>query len=404
MPFTAASAGGVTAEASAARESPEKSSRQPCSCAVSAAGRPSTVIPLTPSAFPTLPRIRTHRHRLRPSRERGVPRERRSVEHGDERLQVLADDDVERNGERRLVALGLDERGAIPLGEEREGEGEREEGDRDGGRARATAERHGCETRADAAVEQPAGEPDERAEEPRRRDGGGERDQARQEEQDETGVLALGEPRLVGGAAEQRSDDERDRADSGDVEQAEAALGPGRHRRGDRDDQRREHDDARREREPGRRENALAEHGTDGSACAARRQRSDDDADEPADQRAGDGDDRALGDGEEPQLPAPRAVPGEPPPGRLEIAPHAPRREHREGEEQRRRLAADEQQPPPGDGGRLLRRPELLDRSLHAVADRVAGQSAARACSLLATRPSISQSRGRPAASGHTQA
>ena len=59
MPFTAASAGGVTAEASDARESPEKSLRQPCSCVVSAAGRPSTVIPLTPSAFPTLPRIRT---------------------------------------------------------------------------------------------------------------------------------------------------------------------------------------------------------------------------------------------------------------------------------------------------------------------------------------------------------
>ena len=59
MPFTAASAGGVTAEASEARESPEKSLRQPCSCVVSAAGRPSTVIPLTPSAFPTLPRIRT---------------------------------------------------------------------------------------------------------------------------------------------------------------------------------------------------------------------------------------------------------------------------------------------------------------------------------------------------------
>ena len=78
----------------------------------------------------------------------------------------------------------------------------------------------------------------------------------------------------------------------------------------------------------------------------------DDDADEPADHRAGHGDDRALGHGEEPQLPAPRPVPGEPPPGRLEIAPHAPRREDGEGKEQGRRLAADEQQPPPGDGGR----------------------------------------------------
>ena len=42
-------------------------------------------------------------------------------------------------------------------------------------------------------------------------------------------------------------------------------------------------------------------------------------------------------------MPAPRAVPGEPAPGRLEITPHAPCREHRESEQQRRRLAADEQ-------------------------------------------------------------
>ena len=94
--------------------------------------------------------------------------------------------------------------------------------------------------------------------------------------------------------------------------------------------------------------------------------------------RPGHGDDRTLGHGEEPQLPAPRPVPGEPPPGRLEIPPHAPRREDREGEEQGRSLAADEQEPPAGDGGRLLRRPELLDRSLHAVADRVAGQRCPR--------------------------
>ncbi len=233
-----------------------------------------------------------HRHRGRASCQRGVAGERRGVEHGDERLQVLADDDVERDGERRLIALGLDERGAIPLGEQRQGKREREEGNGDGSRTRPTAERHGCEARPDAAVEQAAGQPDERAEEARRRDGGRERDQAGQEEQDETCVLALGEPRLVGRAAEQGRNDERDRADRGDIEQAEAALGPGGHRRRDRNDQRREHDDARRDGEPGRREDALTEHGTDGSARAARRQRAHRDADEPADHRAGHGDDR----------------------------------------------------------------------------------------------------------------
>ena len=44
-----------------------------------------------------------------------------------------------------------------------------------------------------------------------------ESDQARQEEQHQTGVLTLCQPRLVGGAAEQRSDDEGDRANRGDV-------------------------------------------------------------------------------------------------------------------------------------------------------------------------------------------
>ena len=80
--------------------------------------------------------------------------------------------------------------------------------------------------------------------------------------------------------------------DRGDIEQAEAALVPGGHRRRDRNDQRREHDDARRDGEPGRREDALTEHGTDGSARAARRQRAHRDADEPADHRPGHGDDR----------------------------------------------------------------------------------------------------------------
>ena len=98
---------------------------------------------------------------------------------------------------------------------------------------------------------------------------------------------------------------------------------------------------------------------------------------------ARDRDDRALGQGQQPQLPAAGAVPGEPAPGRLEIAPHAPRGEHGEGEEQRGRLAADEQQPPPGDRRGSLGRPQLLDGRLHAVADRVGGEGGAR---LLAPR------------------
>ena len=192
------------------------------------------------------------RHRLRPSRERGIARERGSVEHRDERLQILANDDVERDGERRLIALGLDERGAIPLGEQRQREREREEGDGYGGRARAAAERHGRETRADAAVEQPPSQPDQRAEETRRGDSGGKRDQAREEEQHQP---AFWLPASRDWSAAPPSSAAMTRAiepDRGDVQQPEAALGAGRHRGGNGDDQRRQHDDARRDREPGR--------------------------------------------------------------------------------------------------------------------------------------------------------
>ena len=76
--------------------------------------------------------------------------------------------------------------------------------------------------------------------------------------------------------------------------------------------------------------------------------------------------DRALDPGQQPQVPAPGAVPGEAAPGCLQIPPHAPGREHREGEQERCRLAADEQEPPPGDGGRALAGAQLLDGRPHA--------------------------------------
>ena len=134
---------------------------------------------------------------------------------------------------------------------------------------------------------------------------------------------------------------------------AEAALVAGRHRGRDGDDQRREHDDARRDREPGRREDALTEHGAHGRTGAARRQRADRDADEPADHAPRPRRRSALSvtvRSRSCQRRAPYQVSRRL--RRLEIAPHAPRREHGEGEEEGRRLAADEQQPPPGDGGR----------------------------------------------------
>ena len=165
-----------------------------------------------PSALPALARTRRTGTAPDPPASAGIPPERRGVEHGDERLEVLPHDDVERNGERGLVALCVDEGGPIALGEQREREGEREERDGDGSCAGAAAEGHGGEARADAAVEEAAGKAHERAEEARRRDGGRERDQAGQEEQDEPCALALVESRLVGGAAGERRDDDRERS------------------------------------------------------------------------------------------------------------------------------------------------------------------------------------------------
>ena len=406
IPCRAAPAGGVTAETSDERELPEN--------------------PLPPTVHPRDLSRRQAEHRdpadplrrpgagpdphhgdgLRPARERGVAPERSCVENGDERLQVLPDDDVEGDGERRLVALGLDERGPVTLGKEREGEGEREERDGHRGSARASAERDGGETGPDAAVEQPAGEAHERPEEARGDDCGRERDQPRQEEQDQPRALAVGEPRLVGGAAEQRGDDEARAATSAAMSSAPKRLSS----RAGIDvaiatTTVAATDDGEREREAGRSEHALAQaRRRPARRPAGRRERADEEADEPAGDGADDGDHGALGHRQQPQVPAARPVPGEPAPRRLEIAPHA-----RGRRAPRRRRAA---RPPRRRRAAVAARPPLPMRSVARSSSTGActlypfetAERAARARSLVPTRPSICHSRGCPAASGHTQA
>ena len=181
MPCRADPAGGVTAETSEARERSEKPSRQPCTREIASDGRPSTVTPLSPSACAGAGSKPEHGDGVGSARDGGVPVERRRVEHGNERSQVLADDEVERDRERGLVGLGVDERGAVALGEQRQREGEGEEGHGHGGGAGAATERDGGEAGANAAVDETAGKAHERPEQARRGDGGGERDQARQE-------------------------------------------------------------------------------------------------------------------------------------------------------------------------------------------------------------------------------
>ena len=138
MPLTAASAGARHGRGEC-RPRVARRSRSASRAAARSrpAGSPSTVIPLTPSAFPHAASDPDDGHGARAAGERCVARERGGIEHGDQRLQVLSHDDVERNGERGLVALGLDERGAIPLGEQRQGKCKREEGDGDSGGTRA---------------------------------------------------------------------------------------------------------------------------------------------------------------------------------------------------------------------------------------------------------------------------
>ena len=90
--------------------------------------RPSTVTPVTCSARPAPAADAEHRIRVAVrSGKRAVALERRSVEHGHERRQVLAHDDVERYLKCRLLPLAARKRRAIALGEQREPEREREE-------------------------------------------------------------------------------------------------------------------------------------------------------------------------------------------------------------------------------------------------------------------------------------
>ena len=90
-------------------------------------------------------------------------------------------------------------------------------------------------------------------------------------------------------------------------------------------------------------ERALREHVADGSAGHAGRHGARHASHHPADRRAAEADGGALGGGQQAALPAPGAVPGQPPSCRAEVATERTRREDGERDEQRRRLAADEQ-------------------------------------------------------------
>ena len=96
---------------------------------IAARSRPSTVTPVTCSARPAPPRDAEDRIRVAalarraPGTARAAPR--RSTRTSDD--EILAHGDVERNLERRLLALAAGERRPVALGEQRERERDREE-------------------------------------------------------------------------------------------------------------------------------------------------------------------------------------------------------------------------------------------------------------------------------------
>ena len=300
MPWSAVAVGGVTAAASDDLDRSTNPSRQPCRRGIWAAGSPRTVIPLMPSALRSW-RVHAGPAPLAAARERLVPRQRGGVEHGDERLQVLPRDDVERDGEGGLVAFRADEGRTVALGQKREGEGEREEGDGDSRSSGAAPEGHGGHTRADAAVEDAPGDADERPEQPRRPYRCRERDEPREQQEHEAGPLALVEAGLIGGATDESRDHDGESGESRGVECAETPILTRTRRGGDGDDDRREQDHARGESQPGRGEDALAQHRAHRRAGPSGRERPDGEAHEPTPDGAHERNGGALGHGQEPQ-------------------------------------------------------------------------------------------------------
>ena len=142
---------------SSSRDADASESRQPCSSGSVAGGRPSSVMPLSPSSRATLPVTRSTGATLDAELAEAV--ERRRVLDRDQPPQVLADDVVERDAVRRLVPLAAGKRRAIALGEERETEADDEERGRDDRVAGIAREREGREPQRRASGRATAARP-----------------------------------------------------------------------------------------------------------------------------------------------------------------------------------------------------------------------------------------------------
>ena len=282
------------------------------------------------------------------------PLEGRSVLHRDQPPQVLADDVVERHAMRRLVALAARERRAVALGEERQAEADDEERSRDHGVAGVARER---ERRRAGARASAAGEPlDERA---------APAAAARATSTAAANVTSAGSSSVRSPSPSPRASSSATSATAA-IAAASSEPEPGAR------------EPAPRRRRRGRRSRPAATSSASPSPSAERTLRAStsptgaparsattappSSADREPDRRPGQRERARLGHGHERELPAARAVPGEPPAGCREVGAQRHRRQEREREQERRRLAADDPEPAARRAARRLRLAQLLDR------------------------------------------
>ena len=328
-------------------------SRQPCSRGSVADGRPSSVIPLSPSSRPTPPVTRSTGATSTPSFSKSV--ERRGVLDGNQPPQILTHDVVERNAMRRLIPLAACKGRAIALGEECEAEADDEERRRDDRVAGIARERKGRQpnperTAAGHALDQP-----------QRRAATAASDEYCRREGDESGQkedeIPVPSPRhssrvtsktaaiAAASTSEKRS---ATRGESGDHSGQSTPVAAATTRSARTIPWRREdaagQDLAHRSTRP-----VGDERAAERRPRRARRR--------PCESQCG-----RLRNSQERQLPASCAVPREPAAGGGEIGTKRHCSQKREREQQRGRFAADDAEPSPCGTARDLRLAQLLDR------------------------------------------
>ena len=181
-------------------------------------------MPVTRSARPAPPVTRRTGRAAPPGPGELVePLDRRGVEDANEVPEVLADDDVVRHLERRLLAVALDQGRAIAPREQRDCERDRQECHRRHGRARPACKPDCCHARGQPAAAAVGAEAGERRQDPGDNESRGDRDEAGEKQEQQRRALSARQLLLVGGAAEERDGDDEHGCRSDQVERADTA-------------------------------------------------------------------------------------------------------------------------------------------------------------------------------------